>query len=101
MTTDIDGRDGWKAPATEKPTLRRGRLVRIIGGAVTLLRHAQRRRDVHYLARLGDHTLADIGLRREDLYGALSLDISRDPTDYLVERARSRRNGSHARDRVR
>lgn len=70
---------------------------RILGTAARLLRAWQSRRQVQQLLAADDYMLADLGLTRHDVTGALSAPLDADPSHHLIRargeklRARSQR----------
>lgn len=70
-----------------------------LGGLSRLWRAWQHRRQVLALVEADDRMLADIGLTRSDLNGALSAPSTEDPSYYL-SRARQERLRHRARHRI-
>lgn len=68
----------------------------ILSSAARLWRAWQHRRQITGLLGADDHMLADIGLTRADVIGALSSPIDADPSYHLI-RARGERMSARAR----
>ena len=62
-----------------------------------LKRNRRRRRHLAILSRFNDEELADMGLRRDDLYEAAMLGAEADVTRHLADTSRQRRRAIHPR----
>lgn len=72
------------SPTTFSGTAALGLLARALTNLVVALKH---RREVRHLAELDDRMLADIGLTRSDVTGALDEPLIRNPSWVLVRSA--------------
>lgn len=82
------------------PAVRPGALLSRAGRfALRLLRNWQHRRQVSRLLDLEDHMLADIGVSRSEVAGALAAPYLDDPSWRLVEARQERRRNRGRRGR--
>ncbi len=81
--------------AVARPALAIGRpaRIRILTQLARMWRVWQNRRQVSNLLGADDHMLADIGLTRADVEGALEVPLPYDPSLHLVRARQERRSG--------
>jgi uncharacterized protein YjiS (DUF1127 family) len=66
-------------------------LASIVSAKVaSLLRAVRNRREIYHLGQMSDVELADIGLRRGDLFSASQCSMTKDPTGRLCSAAANR-----------